>query len=151
MEGLGIFIRINDAQDAHDELAMFASLDKLKAEAPGILQWMIEGCLGWQTIGLAQPLAVRKATDEYFASEDGVQNWIADKCDTMTTASTKSTELFASWKDWAQSAGLHPGDAKGFREELERLGFSHIHRKNGNYFNGLLIRPDENRPRFPDE
>jgi hypothetical protein len=25
MEGLGIFIRINDAQDAHDELAMFAS------------------------------------------------------------------------------------------------------------------------------
>jgi putative DNA primase/helicase len=126
-------------------------VDKLKAEASGILQWMIEGCLAWQTSRLAQPLAVRKATDEYFASEDGVQNWIADKCDIMATASTKSSELFASWKDWAQSAGLHLGDSKSFREELERLGFSHIHRKNGNFFNGLFVRPDESRPRFPDE
>jgi putative DNA primase/helicase len=27
--------------------------DKLKPEWPGILQWMIDGCLEWQRIGLA--------------------------------------------------------------------------------------------------
>ena len=32
--------------------------DKLKAEWPGILQWMIEGCLDWQESGLAPPEAV---------------------------------------------------------------------------------------------
>ena len=28
--------------------------EKLKAEWPGILQWMIDGCLQWQQIGLAR-------------------------------------------------------------------------------------------------
>ena len=28
---------------------------KLMAEAPGILQWMIEGCLDWQAHGLVKP------------------------------------------------------------------------------------------------
>jgi putative DNA primase/helicase len=126
-------------------------VDKLKAESPGILQWLIKGCLQWRRIGLAQPLAVRKATDEYFAAQDGVANWIADKCATLPTASTKSTQLFASWKDWALNAGLQPGDATGFREELERLGFRLIHRENGNYYNGLLFKPDENDRSFPNE
>lgn len=44
--------------------------DKLKAERPGILQWMIDGCLDWQERGLAPPEAVTKATDAYFAGED---------------------------------------------------------------------------------
>ena len=34
-----------------------------KAEWPGILQWMIEGCLAWQRDGLSPPAIVRDATD----------------------------------------------------------------------------------------
>ena len=36
---------------------------KLKAEWPGILQWMVDGCLDWQGRGLDPPLAVTAATD----------------------------------------------------------------------------------------
>ena len=32
--------------------------EKLKAEWPGILQWMIEGCADWQEFGLALPAVV---------------------------------------------------------------------------------------------
>ena len=39
--------------------------NKLKAEARGILAWMIKGCLKWQKIGLARPTAVIEATDAY--------------------------------------------------------------------------------------
>ena len=42
--------------------------DKLKAEAPGILNWMIDGCLQWQQIGLAPPKVVTDATAAYLRS-----------------------------------------------------------------------------------
>jgi hypothetical protein len=41
--------------------------DKLKAEWPAILRWMLEGCLEWQRNGLAAPTVVTAATEEYFA------------------------------------------------------------------------------------
>ena len=44
--------------------------DKLEDEWPGVLQWMIDGCLDWQERGLAPPEAVTKATDEYFMAQD---------------------------------------------------------------------------------
>jgi putative DNA primase/helicase len=45
--------------------------DKLKAEWPGILAWMIAGCMQWQRGGLAAPKAVTEARDariDYAAS-----------------------------------------------------------------------------------
>jgi Predicted ATPase len=33
---------------------------KLQAEYPAILQWMVDGCLEWQRIGLCKPEAVKK-------------------------------------------------------------------------------------------
>lgn len=36
--------------------------EKLKAEAPGILRWAIEGCAAWRAGGLAAPEVVSKAT-----------------------------------------------------------------------------------------
>jgi putative DNA primase/helicase len=46
--------------------------EKLKAEWPGILGWMIEGCLAWQQQGLSPPAAVREATSRYMDAEDSV-------------------------------------------------------------------------------
>ena len=52
--------------------------EKLKAEWPAILRWCIDGCLEWQRIGLAPPAIVRDATDEYFADQDTLQQWLDD-------------------------------------------------------------------------
>ena len=125
----------DDERDPH-----FA--DKLKEEWPGILAWMIEGCLDWQERGLAPPEAVTAATDAYFAGEDGYSDWIADRCDVAAGIWSRSSELFASWRDWAEKAGQHGGDNKRFREEMERLGFEHRHLKTGSYYVGLSIRQD---------
>ena len=53
--------------------------DKLKAEWPGILAWMIEGCLEWQQHGLAPPEAVTDATAAYLEAQDAIAAWI-DEC-----------------------------------------------------------------------
>jgi putative DNA primase/helicase len=44
--------------------------EKLKAEQPAILQWMIDGCLAWQKQGLAPPEAVTAATAAYLEAQD---------------------------------------------------------------------------------
>ena len=54
--------------------------DKLKEEWPRILNWMIEGCLDWQSRGLLPPLVVLDATEEYFHQEDKLGNWIEECC-----------------------------------------------------------------------
>jgi putative DNA primase/helicase len=53
--------------------------EKLKAEWPVILAWMIEGCLEWQEKGLAPPARVVDATATYLAGEDSFEQW-RDEC-----------------------------------------------------------------------
>jgi P4 family phage/plasmid primase-like protien len=52
--------------------------EKLKAEWPAILRWMIDGCLEWQRTGLAPPKIVTEATEEYFADQDTTKQWLED-------------------------------------------------------------------------
>jgi putative DNA primase/helicase len=72
---------------------------KLMAEAPGILQWMIQGCLDWQQNGLLRPESVRAATEAYFSDQDLIGQWIEDACDVRHGEQRvwdKSTDLFDS-------------------------------------------------------
>jgi putative DNA primase/helicase len=55
--------------------------EKLKAEWPGILTWMIEGCRSWQDQGLDPPEAVTEATEAYLEAEDAMGAWIEECCE----------------------------------------------------------------------
>ena len=55
--------------------------EKLQAELPGILAWMIEGCTIWQKQGLNPPRVVTDATAAYLESEDAIAAWIEDCCE----------------------------------------------------------------------
>jgi putative DNA primase/helicase len=44
--------------------------EKLEVERPGILRWLIDGCLAWQRDGLDEPPEVLTATAHYRAAED---------------------------------------------------------------------------------
>jgi putative DNA primase/helicase len=50
--------------------------DKLAAEAPGILLWLVEGARRYLAEGLSAPEAVRAATDGYRTSEDTVGQFL---------------------------------------------------------------------------
>ena len=78
--------------------------EKLKAEWPGILQWMLEGCADWQEFGLAPPAAVTGATAAYLEAEDAVAAWIDDCCARDAGAWEARAALFASWKLWTEGA-----------------------------------------------
>jgi putative DNA primase/helicase len=95
--------------------------EKLKAEWPGILTWMIEGCLLWQEEGaLNPPQPVVAATDEYLESEDAVATWIADRCELKASYEDTAAELFKSWKDWAELMREPAGSAKALSNKLQQ-------------------------------
>ena len=103
--------------------------DKLEDEWPGVLQWMIDGCLDWRKRGLAPPDAVTRTTDDYFTAQDSFSNWIDDRCERDPNAWTRTIELFASWKEWAERAGVRFGNIKSFAEAMDTACF--IRKNNG--------------------
>ncbi len=122
--------------------------DKLKAEWPGILRWMVEGCLAWQDQGLAAPAAVREATSAYLEAEDALSVWIDERCIRDASAWTPSAALFSSWKAWADGTGEFVGSAKRFAQNLETRGFQPVRKMNGRGFQGLAL--DRLNPHWTD-
>ena len=98
--------------------------EKLKAEWPAILRWCVDGCAAWRQVGLLPPPAVRDATEAYFASQDTLQQWL-DDCTTAggQSAFTRTADLFASWKAWAEDHNIKPGSAQTLSEALADRGF----------------------------
>jgi putative DNA primase/helicase len=121
--------------------------EKLKAEWPGILAWLIEGCLAWQTEGLRPPKAVVDATAAYMEAEDAIAAWIDEKCERNPGAWESSTALFASWSSWANAAGEHPGSVRRFSQALESRSFAPSRKRLGGSnplrgFDGLRLIQD---------
>ncbi|MCW5718671.1 MAG: hypothetical protein KIS68_12655 [Bauldia sp.] len=99
--------------------------DRLKEEWPGILRWMIDGCLDWQMNGLTNPAVVCVATDAYFDEQDVFGQWLDEECDlTPESASvwTPAALLYASWRAFAENAGENAGTMKSFVGRLQRAG-----------------------------
>jgi putative DNA primase/helicase len=118
--------------------------EKLKAEWPGILRWMIDGCLAWQAGGLIRPESVREATAAYFLGQDLFGQWLEDECDVEpgnTYKSEASADLFTSWQTYASKAGEPPGSRKAFADNLERRDLEPYRTKRLRGFRGIRLRP----------
>lgn len=111
--------------------------DKLWQEAPGVMAWLIEGCLDWQSVGLNPPPAVTIATNEYFESEDAITIWIRECCVISPENKVLSSSLFNSWSTWSVRQGERPGSHKAFSRSLERLGYKKNREGAGMYVFGI--------------
>jgi putative DNA primase/helicase len=52
--------------------------DKLRAEYPQILHWMIQGTLAWRDARLGRPEQIAQAVDDYLESEDTFGEWLSE-------------------------------------------------------------------------
>ena len=133
--------------------------EKLRAEGPGILRWMIEGALDWQKNGLVRPEVVTKATADYFSEQDTVHQWIEEHCDLGATQSDTLAVLFKNWTDYAISNGEKPGTTKWFSQTLARLGCEAVKNTPGNNgkrgFKGIGVKAvkivDRTEPKDVDQ
>ena len=121
-------------------------MTKLHAEWPGILRWLINGCLAWQRVGLVRPPVVTEATAEYFEEQDTIRHWIEERCNTGKGGLwCSSTDLFTSWSSWANAHGEKPGSVKRFIGALRKLGFKYQRTNTARGFFGIEAKPEPAR------
>jgi putative DNA primase/helicase len=100
--------------------------EELVPERPGILRWMIAGCLEWQRIGLAPPDAVIGKTAEYFSGEDLIDRWLAEQYERGEQAFTPTKELFENFQEWCHENGEKPPASNWFGRALRGKGLAAV-------------------------
>lgn len=79
---------------------------KLKEEMEGVLVWIVEGAQAYLAQGLAQPLAVRAASDQYRSQMDLLSEWMDECCITGSECVESIRNLWLSWESWAKERGM---------------------------------------------
>ena len=115
---------------------------KLRAEWPGILRWMIEGCLDWQKHGLVRPKVVKDATAEYFEAQDFFARWLNECAKLAPTLESKPAILLASFRDWCAANGEPMTDNTKMRGMIERTaGLKYVKTNGTRYVRGIGLNP----------
>ena len=81
-------------------------MDRLRAEASGILAWVIRGAIKVQTDGLRFPDRVKVATSEYREQEDVFMRFIKEACEIGSARKIGSSDLYKRYTDWCDLMGL---------------------------------------------
>ncbi len=103
--------------------------ERLRAEAPGILRWMLDGLKSLlenrtQGKGLNPPDTVRKATKDYMEAQDVLSEWW-EECFRFTTGCKDTylatSEILKSYQRWSEENSIHaPLDAHRLAEFMHR-------------------------------
>lgn len=94
--------------------------EKLKAEASGILSWLVRGCLEWQRQGLNPPVCVKIATQEYQKDEDDIEQFLSDCCLIGESYQVQAGKLHEAYVRWAKNNGLGFLCRKDFGIEMQK-------------------------------
>jgi putative DNA primase/helicase len=115
--------------------------EKLQAELPGILAWMVRGCLSWQREGLSVPEEVNKATGEYRQEMDELGDFLEERCVVDPEESATAKGLYQAYGEWAEEAGeRRPLSQKAFGTALAERGFERKRKAEGWYWRGIGLK-----------
>jgi putative DNA primase/helicase len=110
--------------------------EKLRAEASGILNWCLRGCLDWQRDGLGEPDEVRLATREYRTSQDVIGEFLSDCCAVESSFRIKAGDLYAAYSKWAESNREFVQSHRRLTDALGERGITK-RRSNGIWYEGI--------------
>lgn len=96
---------------------------KIMAEKDGIFAWMVHGFQEWRAQGLNPPEVVRKATDDYFATNDHIGTYLSEQTVKDQKYSTETKLLYENYKIWADDSCIHAINKQQFNEIIESRGF----------------------------
>ncbi len=100
--------------------------DKLKAEAPGVLRWLVEGCLAWQEQGLQPPKTVQVATETYRQEQDLLGSFLDECCIIEPDAWVRSKDLYGAYGAWCEAGGEKPRTQRSLGNQLRERGFQRM-------------------------
>ncbi len=117
--------------------------EALRAEAPGILAWVVRGCRQRQDLGLQPPSTVLAATAAYREDSDTLGAFLAAGCELANSFSTTSRALFHAYTDYAEAERIPSRERLSHARFGRRLGdrFRGEKTHKGKVYHGLRVRP----------
>jgi putative DNA primase/helicase len=115
---------------------------KLMEELPGILNWVIHGCLDWREMGLDIPDKVLEATQGYREDMDVLGGFIGECCETGVRFTSRAKELYKRYEQWCADNGERPASNKKFGQSLIERGFEKDRSKHGIIYYGIQLVTD---------
>jgi putative DNA primase/helicase len=97
---------------------------KLREEASGILNWLLEGAAVWKKERLQTPNIVSSATDEYRVEMDVIGNFISERCVQKKELKINIRILYKAYSEWCGENNEHPVSERFFTLRLKEIGFS---------------------------
>jgi putative DNA primase/helicase len=121
-------------------------LGELKAEASGILNWMIEGCLAWQRAdGLAEPEICKRNLAEFRLLEDWVHSFLTDETTERKDSQISSHGMYSRYLHWCTKEGISsPVKHSTFSQALKSSGLKTGRNKAERYWEGRELKPAAN-------
>jgi putative DNA primase/helicase len=113
---------------------------KLREEASGILNWLLEGTQRWQREGLKAPATVLKATDEYRGAMDVIGNFLKERCVQAKGATIRIRELFKAYSAWCDENNEHAVSEWFFSLRLKEIGYEQGRTSESRFWMGLALR-----------
>jgi putative DNA primase/helicase len=122
-----------EKQDKHLEL-------KLREEASGILNWLLEGTARWKREQLNAPPAILNATDEYRGEMDVIGNFLKERCAQNPGVSIRIRELFKAYQDWCEGNNKPAVSERFFGLHLKEMGIEQSRTSEARFWSGLALR-----------
>ncbi|ORE94116.1 phage/plasmid primase P4 family protein [Stappia sp. 22II-S9-Z10] len=104
----------NERRPMEDVLAEFA------AEAPGILNWALDGLLGYLNEGLKPPAGIVDATEEYRADMDPVGEFVKACVVEAPGREVDARSLYAAYVAWCEANSVRPFSERRFAQDMAR-------------------------------
>lgn len=115
--------------------------EKLEEELPGILAWMVEGCINWQKTGLSPPEEVQYATEEYRHDMSAVESFLEECCNREeANQMIKSSYLYEAYRTWATANNEHILSHRGFSLRIAETGLDKVRLANGFHWIGIGLK-----------
>jgi putative DNA primase/helicase len=109
--------------------------EKLRDELPGILAWVVRGCLQWRREGLQAPDEVRQATREYRSEMDVIGAFLSECCVLDGDQDVAAADLYRAYNEWCKDTGEAQVKQRRFGGQLAERGAFERYRggKNGGH------------------
>lgn len=117
--------------------------NKLEAELPGILAWMVEGCLRWQKEGLGEPPEIMDATKEYRFEMSAIETFLQENCRRENNGMIKAGLLYNAYKLWAELNNEHIISMRSFGMRLSETGMDKTRLSTGYHWLGISLGIEE--------
>jgi len=123
--------------------------EQLRAEAAGILRWLVEGYRQYLVEGLTLPASLRVARDAY-RGEDPLARFWSECVVTDPRARTPARALYDAYHEWCEREQVEPLARQTFARIVSDLGIERVKTRDGWFYLGVRLtdpfQPDGTPP-----